>query len=254
MNPGGLRADLLPCRRRHGALRGPVRGAAFRQQPGDADAQRRAAAAGDREPVCAASRPRVPLVSRGFGFTWDAAQARGRRVVPGSMRLDGRVVQPGDRVRVTVNSFMAGGGDGYNVLGQGTERQTGVMDVDAFEAFVQGPPGAVAGGAGPHRAAELRACHERRAAAGDHPHQARRRHTDAGADRRLRAGPDARQLERRPGRRHGHGHPAARHGHRRDGGADRGDDAFGHGARLAPTPACTARCSTSTPPAASATR
>jgi len=65
--------------------------------------------------------------------------------VPGSMTLDGRVVQPGDRVRVTVNSFMASGGDGYNALDQGAERQTGVMDVDAFEAYVKAHPGLAPG-------------------------------------------------------------------------------------------------------------
>ena len=139
MNPGGLRADLLP------AADGTVRYEnLFAVQPfGNnlvtltlSGEQLRLAI----ESQLRGSRPRVPLVSRGFGFTWDAARPDGRRVVPGSMTLDGRVVQPGDRVRVTVNSFMASGGDGYNALDQGAERQTGVMDVDAFEAYVKAHP------------------------------------------------------------------------------------------------------------------
>ena len=144
MNPGGLRADLLP------AADGTVRYEnLFAVQPfGNnlvtltlSGEQLRLAI----ESQLRGSRPRVPLVSRGFGFTWDAARPDGRRVVPGSMTLDGRVVQPGDRVRVTVNSFMASGGDGYNALDQGTERQTGVMDVDAFEAYVKAHPGLAPG-------------------------------------------------------------------------------------------------------------
>jgi 5'-nucleotidase len=140
MNPGGLRADLLP------AADGTVRYEnLFAVQP-FANNLVTLTLSGEQlrlaiESQLRGSRPRVPLVSRGFGFAWDAAQPEGRRVVPGSMKLDGRVVQPGDRVRVTVNSFMASGGDGYSVLGQGTERQTGVMDVDAFEAYVKAHPG-----------------------------------------------------------------------------------------------------------------
>jgi 5'-nucleotidase len=144
MNPGGLRADLLP------AADGTVRYEnLFAVQPfGNnlvtltlSGEQLRLAI----ESQLRGSRPRVPLVSRGFGFTWDAARPDGRRVVPGSMTLDGRVVQPGDRVRVTVNSFMASGGDGYNALDQGAERRTGVMDVDAFEAYVKAHPGLAPG-------------------------------------------------------------------------------------------------------------
>jgi 5'-nucleotidase len=43
-------------------------------------------------------------------------------------------------VRLTVNSFMASGGDGYGVFNDGTDRVTGVMDVDALEAFVKSQP------------------------------------------------------------------------------------------------------------------
>jgi len=144
MNPGGLRADLLP------AADGTVRYEnLFAVQPFGNNLVT-LTLSGEHlrlaiESQLRGSRPRVPLVSRGFGFTWDAARPDGRRVVPGSMTLDGRVVQPGDRVRVTVNSFMASGGDGYNALDQGTERQTGVMDVDAFEAYVKAHPGLAPG-------------------------------------------------------------------------------------------------------------
>jgi 5'-nucleotidase len=84
---------------------------------------------------------RVMQVSRGFGYTWDASKPAGQRVVPGSLRLNGAPIAPEAKVRVTVNNFMAGGGDNFVMLRQGTEQQTGIMDIDAFEAYVRSNPG-----------------------------------------------------------------------------------------------------------------
>ena len=78
---------------------------------------------------------RVLQVSQGFGYRWDASRPPGQRVVPGSLRLDGRALGPDDEVRVTVNSFMADGGDGFSLLRQGRDRVTGVTDVEALEAW-----------------------------------------------------------------------------------------------------------------------
>ncbi|MBX3637285.1 MAG: bifunctional metallophosphatase/5'-nucleotidase, partial [Rubrivivax sp.] len=81
--------------------------------------------------------PRVLQVSRGFAYAWDPAQPPGRRVVPGSLRLHGRPVAPGDELRVTVNSYLADGGDRFALLAEGRDRRTGVMDVDALEAWLK---------------------------------------------------------------------------------------------------------------------
>ncbi|MDZ7591091.1 MAG: bifunctional metallophosphatase/5'-nucleotidase [Rubrivivax sp.] len=83
---------------------------------------------------------RVLQVSQGFGYVWDAARPPGRRVVPGSARLDGRPLDPAAAYRVTVNSYLADGGDRFPVLRQGTQRVTGPRDVDALEGFVQAHP------------------------------------------------------------------------------------------------------------------
>jgi 5'-nucleotidase len=83
---------------------------------------------------------RMLLVSRGFSYTWDAARPVGQRVVPGSVKLGGQPIWPGDTVRVTVNSFVAGGGDSFSVFKQGRDPRTGVMDVDALEAYVRANP------------------------------------------------------------------------------------------------------------------
>ncbi len=81
-------------------------------------------------------QPRILQVSRGFGYSWDNAKPVGQRVVPGSVMLDGRPIEAAASYRVTVNSFLADGGDNFQILKQGRDRRTGAMDVDAFEAHV----------------------------------------------------------------------------------------------------------------------
>jgi len=80
---------------------------------------------------------RVLPVSEGFGYTWDASQpegaarGKGRRVVPGSMQLHGQPIAMEQSYRVTVNSFMAEGGDALNVFKQGRNVQEGDTDLAA---------------------------------------------------------------------------------------------------------------------------
>ena len=83
---------------------------------------------------------RLMHVSRGFGYTWDNARPAGQRVVPGSVRLDGQALDAAKDYRVTVNAFMAGGGDSFNVLKEGRDARTGIMDVDALELYVKAHP------------------------------------------------------------------------------------------------------------------
>ncbi len=68
----------------------------------------------------------------------------GTRVVEGSLAFDGLAVVSGDAYRVTVNNFLAGGGDGFSVLTGGTAAVTGPIDLDAFTAYLgaQSPVGA----------------------------------------------------------------------------------------------------------------
>ena len=49
---------------------------------------------------------------------------------------DGVVQDPARTYRVTVNNFMAAGGDGYATLKAGTERQGGPQDLDALTAYL----------------------------------------------------------------------------------------------------------------------
>ncbi|MEO5770668.1 MAG: bifunctional metallophosphatase/5'-nucleotidase, partial [Burkholderiaceae bacterium] len=82
------------------------------------------------------ARPRILQVSRGFAYRWDMAKSPGQRIVPDSVTLDGQPIDTAANVRVTVNSFLAGGGDGFATFKQGRDLRTGAMDVDAFEAHI----------------------------------------------------------------------------------------------------------------------
>jgi 5'-nucleotidase len=80
-------------------------------------------------------RPRILQVSRGFGYAWDNAKGNGERVIAERMSLNGQPIDPAASYRVTVNNFLAVGGDGFTVLRDGTALQTGVYDSDALHAY-----------------------------------------------------------------------------------------------------------------------
>ncbi|RZU72183.1 5'-nucleotidase [Micromonospora kangleipakensis] len=60
----------------------------------------------------------------------------GSRVVRGSLTINGAPVADAATYRVTVNNFLAGGGDGFSVLTGGTNLVTGMIDLDAFVAYL----------------------------------------------------------------------------------------------------------------------
>jgi 5'-nucleotidase len=77
-----------------------------------------------------------PLQVSGIRATWDGRRPRGDRVVSLALE-DGQPIDRAARYGVTVNSFMAGGGDGFTVLEQGEDRQVGGVDLDAFVEYVE---------------------------------------------------------------------------------------------------------------------
>ena len=79
--------------------------------------------------------PRILQVSDGFTYTWDAAQPDGSKVDPATIMIDGVQVDPGTGYRVTVNSFLADGGDNFSVLPDGTDRLGGEVDLDALVTY-----------------------------------------------------------------------------------------------------------------------
>lgn len=169
MNPGGIRADLpfsAP-----GKTDGNVTyGEAFTVQPfGNSLVTMTLTGAqiyalleqqwGSAQPF-----PRVLQVSNGFTYTHNfplplnanlspadgalfIASVRGNSyVVPGSVMIGNVPLDANASYRVTVNSFLADGGDTFSVLTGGTDRLGGAVDTDALEAYLQANPGGVAPG------------------------------------------------------------------------------------------------------------
>jgi 5'-nucleotidase len=82
------------------------------------------------------NRRNILMPSEGFSYAWNASAPVGSRVDPTSMRLNGDVLDPSGAYRVTVNSFLADGGDGFPLLREGTERVEGAIDVDALKDYL----------------------------------------------------------------------------------------------------------------------
>ena len=105
---------------------------------------------------CGAQVANLPLQpSNGLRVTWSASAAPCARIVdvdftptdviatppvvtgPAvALVKDGVVLEPTRAWRVTVNNFMASGGDGYSTLTAGTDRLGGAQDIDALRAYM----------------------------------------------------------------------------------------------------------------------
>ena len=63
------------------------------------------------------------------------ARGDGERIVAEKMTLNGQPIDPAASYRVTVNNFLALGGDGFTVLKDGSAPQFGLYDVDALHGY-----------------------------------------------------------------------------------------------------------------------
>jgi 5'-nucleotidase len=79
--------------------------------------------------------PRILQVSDGFTYEWSASAPDGSKVDPATIKIGGVVVDPGTGYRVTVNSFLAAGGDNFAELVNGTDRLGGEIDLDALVTY-----------------------------------------------------------------------------------------------------------------------
>ena len=82
-------------------------------------------------------RPRILQVSNGFSYAWDGARPYGDHVAADRMSLNGQRIDPAQTYRVTVNNYLAVGGDGFTALKDGTAPQVGIYDVDALYGYFQ---------------------------------------------------------------------------------------------------------------------
>lgn len=135
MNPGGLRAPIIAE-----ADGGVTYGTIFRTQPFSNELVTMTVTGKQLKAILeqqfSGERSRLMSASRGFTYTYDLSRPKGDRVLAETMKLNGMAVESALQYRVTANSFLAGGGDGQTLFAQGTDRVTGVMDVDALDAYI----------------------------------------------------------------------------------------------------------------------
>jgi 5'-nucleotidase len=83
-----------------------------------------------------ASRPFLKLgISKGFTYTFDDSKPVGSRIT--GMWLDGTAINPATVYSVTVNSFLASGGDNFLELNNGASKHdTGQTDLQAMVAYM----------------------------------------------------------------------------------------------------------------------
>jgi 5'-nucleotidase len=80
-------------------------------------------------------------VSSGLSYAWDSTRPVGQRLVPGSLKVDGKPVDDGQAYRIVANNFLADGGDNFPVLAKGVNRHdTGMRDLDALIAYLKQHP------------------------------------------------------------------------------------------------------------------
>ena len=71
-------------------------------------------------------------------------EGEGARVQVELFGIDGKPIEAGKMYRVTVNSFLASGGDGFEMLRDARQIAGGPVDLDAFEAYLRRSQGAAA--------------------------------------------------------------------------------------------------------------
>ncbi len=144
MNPGGLRQDMVGV----GATNDPYpRPLTFKQaaevQPFantlvnmDLTGVQIKATLEQQWQPAGAARPFLRLgASEGFTYTYDPTRAVGDRIT--AMWLDGTPIDPAATYAVTVNSFLATGGDNFLALAGGSNKQdTGMTDLQAMVEYM----------------------------------------------------------------------------------------------------------------------
>ena len=138
MNPGGIRADLSFAGSPAGEGDGNVTyGEMFTVQPFGNSMVTMTLTGAQIDALLEQQWVvnRVLQVSNGFTYSWSLSAPVGSKVDIASIQINSVPIDANASYRVTVNSFLADGGDGFTVLVQGTDRLGGEVDTDAFEKY-----------------------------------------------------------------------------------------------------------------------
>src|SRR3990170_5341187 len=144
MNPGGIRADLLYAQISGGELPGQVTyGESFTVQPFGNSLVTMTLTGAQIDTLleqqfngCGTQNAnRILQVSNGFTYSWSLGGVACAKVDPATIMINGVPINLTASYRVTVNSFLADGGDNFLVLKAGTDRLGGAVDTDALAAY-----------------------------------------------------------------------------------------------------------------------
>ncbi len=143
MNPGGIRADFIYSQISGTEQPGEVTyGEMFTVQPFGNNLVTMDLTGSQIDTLLeqqfdnpSAGQNRILQVSNGFTYTWSQSAPTGNKVDIASIQINGAAIDPNATYRITVNSFLADGGDNFSVLKQGTNRLGGAVDTDALEAY-----------------------------------------------------------------------------------------------------------------------
>ncbi|MFF3890927.1 bifunctional metallophosphatase/5'-nucleotidase [Streptomyces sp. NPDC001914] len=80
--------------------------------------------------------PKILQISKGLTYTLDLTKTGAARVVADSVKLGGTAIDPAATYRVAMNSFLAGGGDGFAELGKGGNVRVGGDDLAALGTYL----------------------------------------------------------------------------------------------------------------------
>jgi 5'-nucleotidase len=157
MNRGGVRTPGFTYKQRAGEGDGNVTfGEAFTAQPFGNSLVTMTLSAQDLKDAleqqfagCRGQLPgatRLMLPSAGFKYRWDGSKACDARIHSVTLTRDGRtetlvdasgkVLEPAREYRVTVNSFLASGGDGFSTFLKGKAPLGGALDIDALVDYM----------------------------------------------------------------------------------------------------------------------
>jgi 2',3'-cyclic-nucleotide 2'-phosphodiesterase (5'-nucleotidase family) len=155
MNPGGVRADLVHTSSTGGEAPGEITYAeAFAVQPFAGSLVSVNLTGAQIEKVLEEqfndSGTRAPTlmlgVSKGLTYSFSRGAPVGDRIDPASIMLNGAPLKPDATYRVTANTFLAAGGDGFTTFAEGTEAVGGGDDIAALTDYLTAhspvsPPG-----------------------------------------------------------------------------------------------------------------
>ncbi len=135
-NPGGIRQDLLYAQISGGELPGQVTyGEAFAVQPFYNILYTRTYTGAQIKAILEqqASTLKTLQISSSLTYTWSTSAPVGAKV--SLLKINGVAVDPAASYRVTMNNFIATGGDGFTAFTAGTDTLVGMSDLDALVAY-----------------------------------------------------------------------------------------------------------------------